>query len=174
MNRAVKYVDFALSRFLAGLMALMVLDVTWQVVSRFIVRRPSSFTEELATFLLIWIGLLGSAYGLRRRAHLGVDVLTNRLSGKSKDAAEIFVFLCIIVFAAMVLIWGGIRLVYISFHLNQISAALRVKIGYVYLVLPITGALFIFYSTHFLIEIAGRMKSREPSAISQATRVTEH
>lgn len=152
MRTAVRYVDFFLSRFLAALMALMVVDVTWQVVSRFIVRRPSSFTEEVATFLLIWIGLLGSAYALRRKAHLGVDVLVNRLSGRARDAAEIFVYLCVMVFAAMVLIWGGLRLVYISFHLNQVSAALRVKIGYVYLVLPITGVLFIFYSAYFLAE----------------------
>ena len=66
---------------LVVLMSVMVIDVSWQVASRFVFRAPSSFTEELAGFLLIWIGLLGAAYGFRTRAHLGIDLLVTKLQG---------------------------------------------------------------------------------------------
>ena len=62
------------------LMSVMVIDVSWQVASRFVFRAPSSFTEELAGFLLIWIGLLGAAYGFPTRAHLGIDLLVTFIS----------------------------------------------------------------------------------------------
>ncbi|GAH15107.1 unnamed protein product, partial [marine sediment metagenome] len=42
--------------------------------------------------------------------------------------------------------------------LEQISAALRIKLGYVYLVLPISGLLIMFYA---LVFIVGRIKGKE-------------
>ena len=47
---------------------------------------------------------------------------------------------------------GGIRLVQITLSLNQISAALQIPLGYVYSVVPISGALMMFYSITFIIE----------------------
>ncbi|NIX00358.1 MAG: TRAP transporter small permease subunit, partial [Phycisphaerae bacterium] len=54
-------------------MGVLVIDVTWQVITRFVLKNPSSWTEELATYLLIWVGLLGAAVALHRGAHLGID-----------------------------------------------------------------------------------------------------
>ncbi len=70
MNSVMRVIDRALAWVLMVLMAVMVIDVTWQVVTRFILSEPSSVTEELARFLLVWIGLLGAAYAFRVRAHL--------------------------------------------------------------------------------------------------------
>ncbi|MGJ8675406.1 MAG: TRAP transporter small permease, partial [Pseudoalteromonas sp.] len=51
-----------IERILIMAMVAIVAVVCWQVFSRFIMRSPSSYTEELARFLLIWIGVLGAAY----------------------------------------------------------------------------------------------------------------
>ncbi len=59
-------------------MAAIVLVVTWQVFSRFIIQSPSSFTEELSRFLLIWIGILGAAYAYKTKAHLGLDLFVEK------------------------------------------------------------------------------------------------
>lgn len=152
MKKLVEWVDFFLSWTLIILTVLMVLDVTWQVFTRFIINDPSSFTEELAIFLFIWIGLLGGAYALRQKAHLAIDILTLKLSPEKQYFWEFFIYSVVILFSILALIWGGIRLVNITLHLNQISAALRVKMGYVYTVLPITGVLLIFYSLYFMTE----------------------
>ena len=76
MQSVLKKLDSVLAFILMILMATIVIDVTWQVLSRFIVGNPSSVTEEIARFLLIWIGLLGAAYAFRMHSHLGLDLFT--------------------------------------------------------------------------------------------------
>ncbi len=152
MKKLVDIVDKILITFLMILMVSMVLDVSWGVFTRYVAPKPSPFTEELAAFLMMWVGLLGGAYALRQKAHLGIDILTSKLSPQYQHRWDIFIYVMIILFAAFVLIWGGIRLVSIQLYLQQTSAALQIKVGYVYLVLPITGLLLTFYSIHFILE----------------------
>jgi TRAP-type C4-dicarboxylate transport system permease small subunit len=144
----------ALSTALISLMAIMVATVTWQVFTRFVLKDPSGYTEELAGFLLIWIGLLGAGYAYRQRAHLGMDVLTAGLSGKKRKISEILVSAVVFVFALLLPVAGGFHLVKITLTLQQVSPAMGIPMGYVYLVLPLTGFLFMFYSLAFIIETA--------------------
>jgi TRAP-type C4-dicarboxylate transport system permease small subunit len=51
--------------------AALVLDVLWGVFSRFVLRSPSRWTEEVATILLIWVSLLGAAVAFGRNEHWG-------------------------------------------------------------------------------------------------------
>jgi TRAP-type C4-dicarboxylate transport system permease small subunit len=139
-------IDLVLRRFLIILMALIVLAVTWQVFTRFIIQDPSSYTEELARFLLIWIGILGAAYALRTRAHLGIDLIAQRVGEKDRKRIQVTVYSTVIFFAFFVMVVGGIRLVNITFSLNQISAAMGIRMGYIYTVLPLSGILMIIYS----------------------------
>lgn len=155
MENFIKSIDKHLSQFLIFLMALMVLTVTWQVFSRFILQAPSSYTEELARFLLIWIGVLGSSYALRTKSHLGIDLIAQKANQKRKDTINLIVYTIIILFSFFVMVIGGIYLVDLTLSLNQISAALGIKMGYVYLVLPLSGALMIIYALNFIITIVG-------------------
>jgi len=150
MEKTTQIITRFLSTVLIILMAVMVVDVSWQVFTRFILQDPSSFTEELAGFLLIWIGLLGSSYALYTKAHLGIDILTSKLSGFRKHLTKIMIHVIVILFALFVLVIGGIRLVNITLTLNQISPAMSIQMGYVYLVLPLTGILMIYYSLVFI------------------------
>ena len=136
----------ALGWVLVVLMGAMVIDVSWQVASRFVFRVPSSFTEELAGFLLIWIGLLGAAYGFRTRAHLGIDLLVTALRGSVRRAATMIAHTLVALFALSAMVMGGLRLVQLAFQLHQISAAMGIRMGYVYLALPIAGLLIILFS----------------------------
>jgi len=153
-----KIVDKILSWIVIVLMAVITVNVLWQVFSRFVLQNPSSFTEELARYMLIWIGILGAAYVAGQKLHLAIDLLSTKLKGNSKAFLEIFIQLCIFAFSFFVLLIGGIRLVYITLELNQISAALQVPLGYVYLVLPVSGALMMFYSAYFIVEELAKIK----------------
>jgi TRAP-type C4-dicarboxylate transport system permease small subunit len=152
MQKITGTINKTVGYLLSFLLAVMVLDVIWQVFTRFVLRHPSSYTEELAGFLLIWIGLLGASYAFYTRAHLGIDILTHRLQGFKRSVIEIAVNGCVLLFALFVFIFGGIRLVCLTLTLNQISPALGMKMGYVYLVIPLCGALFIVYATGFILE----------------------
>lgn len=150
MNAAINRVHLILKWILIFLMVLMVVDVVWQVFTRFILRYPSSVTEEVATFLLIWVGLLGSAFALHEKAHLGIDLITNHLSRKSRQYSCILTYFIVAVIAFAVFTVGGIRIVYITLKLGQISPALQIKMGYIYSVIPISGLLMVFYSIGLL------------------------
>jgi len=152
MKRLTDSITRILSVVLICLMAAMVLDVTWQVFTRFILRDPSGFTEELAGFLLIWIGLLGASYAYIVKAHLGIDVLTSGFTGKKKQASETLIAGIVFLFALFILVIGGWRLVGLTFALKQISPVMGMPMGYVYLVLPLTGILFMYYSIYFMVE----------------------
>jgi TRAP-type C4-dicarboxylate transport system permease small subunit len=139
-------IDKFLGWLVTVFMGILVLNVLWQVASRFIIGHPSSFTDELAGFLLIWVGLLGAAYATGQKQHLAIDLISKKLSDHKKRVLDTVINLLIMLFAVVILIIGGSNLVYITFHLNQISSALQLPIGYVYLVIPISGVFIIYYA----------------------------
>lgn len=139
-------VDKLLEKFVVGLMGVLVIDVLWQVASRYLLSSPSSFTDELAGFLLVWVGLFGSAYVAGKNEHLAIDLLVQRSGPERRRFLEIFIGGCIVVFSFFVLVIGGTWLVYTRFALEVKSAALEIPLGYVYIVLPISGLLIVFFT----------------------------
>ncbi|MEJ5260263.1 MAG: TRAP transporter small permease [Anaerohalosphaeraceae bacterium] len=141
-----KILDRSLEILVMTVMGVLVVDVLWQVFSRYVLRAPSKWTEELAIFLLIWAALLGAAVATGRGAHLGIDYFVQKLPPRDRLGVEIFGFLCIVLFAFFVMIVGGTELVRITLRLQQKSPALGVQMGYVYLAVPISGFFMLLYS----------------------------
>lgn len=135
---------YYLGRFLALLMAIMTVDVLWGVFTRYAMGAQASWSEELARFLLIWIGILGAAYASGQNMHLAIDLISTKLSKTNNKRLNLFIRGLIIAFALFVLVIGGTRLIYISQVLGQLSPALRMPMSIVYAVVPLSG-LFIIY-----------------------------
>ena len=138
-------IDRSLERLLAFLMAAMVLNVCWQVATRFLFRNPSSYTEELARFLLIWVGLLGASYASGQRMHLAIDLL-GRSRPQWHQGLRTLALAATAAFGLVALAGGGARLVALTLDLGQTSAALGWNLGYVYLVVPLAGLLITYYA----------------------------
>ncbi|MFK7980716.1 MAG: TRAP transporter small permease, partial [Saprospiraceae bacterium] len=117
-------IDKYLGYFLVLLMVLMTLDVLWGVLTRYAFGRQADWSEELARFLLIWIGLLGAAYAAGQKMHLAIDLLIPKLNVANQKNLAIFINILIILFVTAVLIVGGFRLIYLTKLLGQLSAAL--------------------------------------------------
>lgn len=163
-NKLLEILHVNVARFLAFLMATMLINVTWQVVSRKVFDDPSSFTEELALYLMVWIGILGASYAFRTRAHLGLDVLTASLPAHKKAITEIISMLFCIGFATTVMIFGGSNLVALTLSLNQMSPALEIKVGYVYSVIPLSGLLITLYAVHILAQALQTLRHAQAQA----------
>ncbi|MGB2128157.1 MAG: TRAP transporter small permease [Flavicella sp.] len=140
-----KKIDRILGNVLATIMAVMVVNVLWQVFTRFLLGDPSSFTDELARYLMIWVGVLGAAYISGRSMHVAIDLLPTKLNKDGQVKLKIFVNILIIVFCFAALVVGGSRLVYITYILQQYSPALQIPLALVYLIIPISGLLIIYY-----------------------------
>lgn len=157
------WVKKVLDRLLEGLVmvvvAVLVLDVLWQVFTRFVLNNPSSWTEELAVFMLIWVSLLGAAVALGRGAHLGIDYFVGKLPERMRVATEVFVFFCVAAFSFLVMVVGGIDLVSSMLLLGQPSPALGVQMGHVYLAVPISGFFLTLYAVIGLVERLTRLRA---------------
>ncbi|WP_303315284.1 TRAP transporter small permease [Flavivirga abyssicola] len=140
-----KKIDTILGTVLVIIMGGMVVNVLWQVFTRFVIGTPSSFTDELARYLMIWVGVLGAAYISGRRMHVAIDLLPTRLNKEGQVKLKIFVNIIIILFCFFALVIGGFRLVYITSILKQSSPALQIPLSVVYFVIPISGMLIIYY-----------------------------
>ena len=112
---------------------------------------PSSVTEELARYLLIWIGILGAAYAAGQQDHLAINLLEEKLNKENRKRLRIGIDLLIIFFCVTVLIIGGGNLVYVNYDLGQSSAALEIPLYIVYLVVPLSGLLIIVYKINEIL-----------------------
>ena len=143
--------DQVLKTVLAVLMAVMDLDVLWGVFTRYVMGAQSQWTEELARFLLIWIGILGAAFASGKKMHLAIDILPTSLEGKRQKLLVNGIHVIVILFALAVLLIGGSRLVYITSKLGQVSTALDLPLAVVYSIVPISGLFMIIYKTMDLL-----------------------
>lgn len=139
-------VDRALERLLVALLSLLVIDVIWQVASRLVLRAPSSFTDEIARFLFMWVGLLGAAYAAGQRLHLAIDLAARRAGPRYARGLDLLGRAALIGFAGVVMVLGGARLVLITLQLDQRSATLQIPLGWVYTAVPLSGLLIAYYA----------------------------
>jgi len=134
-------------------MGALVLDVLWGVVSRFLLGAQSRWTEELATMLLIWVSLLGASAAFGSKAHLGVDYFVKKLHPDAQRWVAFLVALVVAFFAGAVMIYGGYILVTNTLASGQVSPAMGLKVGYVYLAVPISGSFIALYAIEDMVNV---------------------
>lgn len=132
------------------LFTVLVATTTWQVISRQILNEPSTWSEELARLLFVWLSFLGSAFLFGERGHIAVDFLARKLPFAGQRVAQIFVQAMVLLFALVGLVWGGYLAASIAWEQNL--TALPFTIGWVYLVIPIAG---VFIAIFALMDIVG-------------------
>ncbi|MFP4507145.1 MAG: TRAP transporter small permease [Cyclobacteriaceae bacterium] len=150
-----KKIDLLLESVLTVLTILMVINVLWQVISRFVFNTPSSITSELAGFMLIWVSLLGAGYAAGQKLHMAIDLLPEALAGPKRLILLRLVHFFMLAFAVIIMIIGGGNLVFLTFQFEQVSATLQIPMGYVYLVSPLSGCFIAYYSIYFMINPDG-------------------
>lgn len=155
MRRAI---DTALEWAIVILLAVMLMSVLWGVGTRYLMDDPSSWTDEVARFTLIWLGITGSTYVSGKNAHIAIELLPEYLKPKNQHRLEILIAIIVSVFVICIFIAGGLRYVYISFYLGQTSAALGLPMGYVYLILPVCGFLIVYYKILQILEANKKIK----------------
>lgn len=145
MKKIKTYLDRVIEKLLITIFGLMVINVIWQVITRYFSENPSSFTDELSRYLMIWLGILGAAYVTGKNEHVSIDFFIKKISVQNRKILTLFTTLSIICFAIIALVIGGGRLVYITLILQQYSPSLKIPLALVYSILPISGILIIFY-----------------------------
>lgn len=158
-------IDRLLAGFTITVMALLVVCVVWQVFSRYVLQKPSTMTDEIARFSMIWVGLLGAAYAVGQRRHLSIDLFTANLKGARRVMNLLFVDACVLLFSASAMVWGGLTLVTKVYSTGQLSPAMQMPMAYVYVVLPLSGLIICYYSVLFVLQtVSEQLLTRSHSA----------
>lgn len=121
-------------------LALLSLFVVLQVVCRYALGAPLTWSEELARYLQIWMVMLGSAVMMRKGGHLAIDLVTSSLPAKAKRVTDFVAFAAIIIFFAIVCYQG----IFLTINAaRQTSPAMNMPMSYVYAALPVGSALIL-------------------------------
>lgn len=139
MRNVKTILDNALEYVAGAILAAVVFAVTWQVLARYIFGIGTPWTEELAMFLMIWLSLLGAAVAYRRKEHLGIDAFVLLLPYRHQQFICAIVDILVTIFSVSVMLTGGFLLVRNAFLTHQTSAAMGIRMGYVYLAVPVSG-----------------------------------
>ena len=138
-------VDRLLETVLVSLFFVLFSCVIIQVFTRYVLNDPSIFTEETSRLAIIWLSLLGTAYACGRLEHMAYTMFPEKLKDGALLAHMRTVAIVVLLFAVTVMCYGGGRLVLRALQFNQRSATLALPMGYIYLCIPISGLLIVFY-----------------------------
>ena len=112
----------------------------WQVVSRFLLSQPSTWTEEAMRRLLIWCVMLGVVVAFRRGALVSVDLMLRLSKGAWRHVVRMVITVSSLSFLG-VLLWFGIDLAWrVRF---QTFASMDISMAWAYAALPVGAALAI-------------------------------
>ena len=148
--------DKVLAVICSVLFAFMTVIGTYQIVTRYVFNAPSTISEELLTFTFAWMSILAAALVFGKRDHMRMDFFAAKFTGKSGVMLSIFSESLVLVFAILVLVYGGINITKLT--MTQVTASLGVPMSTVYVVIPIAGVITIVYSIINLAELAGQLK----------------
>lgn len=140
MNKINVVIDKIMNVFLAVAMLALLLGGTWQIFSRWILRNPSTFTDEFLRYALIWASMIGSAYCFYKNEHLALDLFSSKAKGPAKIILNVFIEAAIVFFVVYVFIWGGIK---VSMNATNSSSVMHIPFKVLYAVLPVSGVLIV-------------------------------
>ncbi|OBT17038.1 C4-dicarboxylate ABC transporter permease [Vibrio sp. UCD-FRSSP16_10] len=143
--------DKAILTFCGVAIVTLVITVTWQVFSRYVLNDPSSFTDELARYTMIWFGLAGASYLFGKNGHLSITLFIGSVKTKHRKYVHVLINLVSVVFISLAMVKGGLLLM--SRTMTQFSPALQIPMAYVYLILPLSGAIMLTYIALNSIEV---------------------
>jgi TRAP-type transport system small permease protein len=138
-----------LTATLALSVAILVVPVTLQIISRYTALIPSYiWTEEMARFLFIWMIMIGAMVGVREYSHFEVDVWP-KLSRRAEAAVRITARLGILAMA-MIFVVGGIE--FTRFAWYRTSELAELPLWLIHIAWPVAGVTWIVFLGEQLVD----------------------
>ncbi len=138
-------VRMLLAVFITGMLAALLL----QIVARYLMKIPFPWVEELARYLMVWTGFLGSSLAIRRGSHLGFSMVVNALPRGLQRVVVCGVSLGMTVFLIFLIKYGWFIT---NFVQSQRSPTLPITMFWVYLAIPVGSAVMLLQTVFVLVE----------------------
>ena len=159
MEKIRSVMDKALAAICALLLAFMTVLATYQVITRYVFKAPSTMSEDMLSYSFVWVSLLGAALVFGQKDHMRLSLLSDKFKGASGLVLSIFTELLIIAIAVIVFLVGGKD--FVGVGALQASPTLNITMDFVYAILPISGILIIIYNVLNIIQSIQKFNDRE-------------
>ena len=130
---------------------VMVVLTCWQVFTRYVLQNPSSWSEELVSYMFAWMALLGASIVVGERGHMNIPVVVERMGKGAQMFFSIFSEVVACVFAAVILVFGGYQITQLA--MGQMTSSLGVAVGVFYIAMPVSGIINILYTALNIYDI---------------------
>ena len=139
-RRLMKAVHATEKWLLVALLASSVTIAFLQVIFRFVLQRPLSWSEELTRYLFVWMGMIGTSVALQNGSHFRMDILILLVPERVKKFLSIIWDIIVFGFCCVMVYYGGVMM---QNSLHQLSPALRISMAIPYASVPVSGLLMI-------------------------------
>ncbi|MDR3343670.1 MAG: TRAP transporter small permease [Treponema sp.] len=137
MKKVLRFLDAHFEAiFISVMMGYFVLVTILQIVFRFVLKIPASWTEETAKYAFIWMTFVGSGLGAKIQSHIRVDMLETALAGRLMLALNIGSQMIFLLFA-IIGVYIGVIICVSLLSRPQLSPALKIPMQYIYAALPV-------------------------------------
>lgn len=154
----------ALEAVNAVILLVMFVITLISVIFRVALSVPASWTEELAQYTLIFLAFIGSASVMRDDGHIAISVVVDRLGPGARRAVRIVNRLLMLPFLAVLTVgaWDNMRMNWTV----GLPTVMWMTMGYMYLVVFVSGAVMVFYT---LVNLYWDVR-RRPSRVEMELR----
>jgi TRAP-type C4-dicarboxylate transport system permease small subunit len=128
----------------------MTIVVVLQVICRYLLGAALTWSEEFARYGLVWITFLGAGIALKRRAHMGVQIIVGMFSPGVRKTVQLFTILSVMGFLLIATL-KGMELA--LFNMKQYSPAIGLPMGFVYLAIPSGCLVMIIHAADHLLDL---------------------
>lgn len=149
-----------LQRAMTVLMALLLVPVTLQIISRYTGLIPRYiWTEEVARFCFMWIIMIGAMIAVRDGSHFEVDVLPAPRTARGRAAAHLVVHGCMLVMTGVFLRYGWD---YAVLGWRQESELTGISMLWIHAAYPLAGATWLFFLGDKVLESLAALRAGGP------------
>lgn len=151
MSKLRKNLNHILNALTGVSFLVMVAITTWQVVARYIFKSPSTWSEELVSYMFAWASLFGACLVTGERGHMNIPVLTEKLPESGQRVLAIIGEIIAFLFSVIILLLGGMQITQLA--MGQLTSTLGVAVGVFYFALPVAGILNGIYCILNIVDI---------------------
>ncbi|MDY4032583.1 MAG: TRAP transporter small permease [Pyramidobacter sp.] len=130
------------------MMAALACVVFFQVVNRLIFHISAAWSEEIGRYIFVWASLLGAASGIRKNAHLNVEIVRSVLPSAFRSLLVITSDL-ICVFFFGVLCYEGSKWI-IKSGFKVLADSMDIPMFYIQIIIPASAILMLIFTLEHL------------------------
>ena len=137
------------------LLVAVALITLFNVLSRYLLSNPLSWAEEVATYLFIWMAMIGAALAVKTGQHFRIEFLVDYLPRKPRALMRIGVAALVVLASGIIFFYG---LVYMNWGWQAVTPATEIPRAIPYGAVGAGGMLMLIRSAGLLFKEIAALK----------------